>query len=237
MAKMERLATNFEFKFASDAPDATFSGYGSVFNNEDHGGDLILRGAFKESLADWEAKSKLPKMLLQHGGGFFGQADDMVPIGKWTAMSEDRKGLYCEGRLFGVKDTDRGRRIYEAMKEAELDGLSIGYRAREYEIGTKPDEPYRTLKKVDLYEVSVVLFGMNDQALIDSVKSSDIDDLITLSDCEDFLREADGRRFTKKTARDFVSRLSKIARREAGDDQAAELLESIRSTRKLFIPN
>lgn len=219
-----------EVKFAAGAQEGTFSGYGSVFNHEDFGGDVILKGAFKETLREWKTRDKLPKMLLQHGGGIFGgPAEDMVPLGKWTAMEEDTKGLHCEGRLFGVKETERGKTVYEAMREGELDGLSIGYRAKEYELGTKPSEPFRTIKKADLLEVSVVLFGMNDKALVDAVKSTDIDQLQDLSDCERLLREAAG--FSRKAATDLVSAVARIARREAGASKSLDgLLEQIRRT-------
>lgn len=219
-----RLNISFEVKFADNAADGTFEGYGSVFNIEDYGGDVIKPGAFKATLKDWATKSKLPKMLLQHGGGWGGSAEDMVPIGKWTKMSEDSVGLRVEGRLF--VESERGKMIHAAMREGELDGLSIGYRAKEYTIGTKPEEPYRTIKKLDLMEVSVVLFGMNPEALVDGVKS--VDDIHTLSDVEKFLREAGG--FSRKTATALVSRVARIAQREAGASKSLDaLLEQLRS--------
>lgn len=221
---IDHQQVGFEVKFAQDSADGTFKGYGSIFGNEDHGGDMILKGAFAQTLRDWRAKSKLPKMLLQHGGFF--SSSDMVPIGRWTAMEEDSKGLAVEGKLIAM-DTDIGKRVYAAMKEGELDGLSIGYRAKEFSYGTKPDEPNRTIKKLDLLEVSVVLFGMNDKALVEDVKS-DIDGLRTLADCEKFLREAG--HFSKKAATDFLSVAARIARREAGASKSLDrLLETMRS--------
>ncbi|TIX70792.1 MAG: HK97 family phage prohead protease [Mesorhizobium sp.] len=235
--KMDRFTSDLcEVKFANGAQDGTFSGYGSIFGNVDSHGDVIEKGAFKESLRAWEAKGKLPPMLLQHGG-FFGPVDDMLPIGKWTSMEENSKGLKVEGQLFAL-GTDRGQLIYEGMKAGSLDGLSIGYRAKKYTVGTKPTDPSRTLHEIDLVELSVVTFPSNDKATVGAVKSADIDALKSLSDFEDFLREAGGPRWTKNTARDFVGRLTKIARREAGGDlDVAGLLEGLRSTRKLISPN
>lgn len=224
---MERLNIALECKFRNDAPDGTFEGYGSVFSNEDYGGDVIKKGAFSKSLKEWGGKGKLPKMLLQHGG-FWGGVDDMIPIGRWTDMKEDSKGLYCTGRLIAM-DTDRGKSIYAAMKEGELDGLSIGYLARKFTLGTKPDEPYRSIDECDLKEVSVVVFGMNPKALIDSVKSASgqdgIDEIESLSDAERFLREAGA--FSRKSAAAVVSRIKRIAQREAAEK--AEALTLIRS--------
>jgi HK97 family phage prohead protease len=171
-AQIEHLSTRFcEIKLAgADAKAGTFSGYGAFFGNEDSYGDVIEHGAFAETLAEWKATGKFPPMLLQHGGGFFGRsAEDMVPVGKWEAMREDGKGLRVEGRLFAM-NTERVQRIYEAMKEGELDGLSIGFRTREARLGTKPGEPDRTLTNVDLVEVSIVTFPANPKARVTTVK-------------------------------------------------------------------
>jgi len=70
-----------------------------------------------------------------------------LPIGKWQALSEDSHGLASKGRLINL-DTESGKRIYGAMKEGELDGLSIGYRVGEFARGTKSNEPRRTIKTI-----------------------------------------------------------------------------------------
>lgn len=233
---MPEIRLPFEIKFASGAKDGTFSGYGAVFGNTDSYGDVIEKGAFKDTLREWEAKSKWPPMLLQHGGGFLSSADDMLPCGKWNAMEENSKGLKVEGELFAM-GTERGQYIYEGLKAGSLDGLSIGYEVKEFVAGTKPNEPRRKLTVIDLWELSIVTFPANDKARVGNVKSADIDALSTLSDCVDFLREAGGPRWSKKTANDFVGRMAKIARREAGDDQGVSgLLEQLRSTNRLIVP-
>lgn len=206
--KIERLASRLEIKFAPDGDDTkvgTFSGYGSMFNNVDGGGDLIAPGAFKKSLREWKAKGKYPPMLLQHGG-FIGPAEDGIPVGKYTSMEEDDKGLFVEGYLFAL-DTQKGKYIHEGLKSGELDGLSIGYIAREVAYGKKPDEPRRTLKGIDLREVSIVTFPMNDKSRITAAKS--IEELSKLSEAEDFLRDAGG--FSIQQARAFVSRVKSLS--------------------------
>ncbi len=175
----ERQASPFEYKFTEDGgdPAGTFEGYGSVFNNEDEGGDVMLPGAFKRTLANHKRAGTMPKMLLNHGSMGLGAmvgSDPMadLPIGKWKAMFEDGKGLEVKGRLINL-DTERGKSIYGAMKEGELRGLSIGYRVKDFVRGTKPSEPRRQLKEVDLFEVSPVTFPMNTQAGVSTVKLSD----------------------------------------------------------------
>jgi len=202
--KFERMRCGLQLKFAQDDSDTkvgTFSGYGAVFNNLDAGGDVIAPSAFKASLKEWKSRGKLPKMLLQHGG-FFGPAEDGIPVGQYSTMEEDAKGLFLEGSLFAL-DTQKGKYIYEGLKSGELDGLSIGYEVIDVSYGKKPDEPRRTLKKLKLHEVSIVTFPMNDKATVEAAKA--IEQLQSLSDAEDYLRDACG--FSRQQAVAFVSRI------------------------------
>lgn len=167
----EAFFAPLEIKFADDAASpGKFEGYGAVFGNIDSYGDVIQKGAFKETLRDWGKSKKLPPMLSQHGGWMMSDMD-AIPVGVWEAMSEDDTGLHVKGRLINL-DTDDGKRIYGAMKEGALDGMSIGYRAKEFALGTKPEEPRRTLKKIDLFEVSVVTFPANGKARVSSIKAA-----------------------------------------------------------------
>jgi len=219
---MDRVRFDLEVKFASDKT-GVFSGYGAVTGNVDAGGDMLAKGAFKDTLRAWEDKGKFPPMLLQHGGGFLGGADDMLPVGKWTAMEENSKGLKVEGELFAL-GTERGTYIYEGLKAGALDGLSIGYRAKEFVLGTKPGEPRRTLKSVDLVELSIVTFPMNDKARIGAVKSGDIK---TIRQFEDFLRDVGG--YSHAAAKAIAAGGFKATdpRDEDGADLAAMLRRNI----------
>jgi HK97 family phage prohead protease len=148
-----------------------FSGYGAYFGNEDAYSDVIERGAFKDTIKEWKGRRKWPPMLLQHGGGMFSESPDgMLPVGQWTHMEEDSKGLKVEGKLFAL-NTERGQYIYEGLRSGALDGLSIGYKVREQRRGTRAGEPERTLLNIDLWEVSIVTFPANDKARITGVKT------------------------------------------------------------------
>lgn len=150
--------------------EMVFSGYGAVFGNVDSYGDVIQKGAFKDTLRDAKKSGHWPAMLMQHGGWGLG-ADDLSPVGIWTGMEEDDTGLKVEGKL---ADTLRGTEAYKLMKmtpRPAITGLSIGYYAKEFILGTKPDEPRRLLKKVELMEVSLVTFPANGKARVQSVKS------------------------------------------------------------------
>lgn len=220
--KLERSAFGFEVKFApeSGAKTGTFSGYGSTFNGPpDSYGDVIAPGAFKASLKEWGKRKKLPPMLLQHGGGMFGgSTEDGIPVGVWTEMEEDDKGLKVTGELFGL-DTQKGTYIYEGLKSGALDGLSIGFIAREVAYGKKPEEPPRTLKKIDLMELSIVTFPANTAARITDAKS--IEELKTLSDAERYLRDAG---FSRQQALAFVSKVKSCLR--PSDSETAKVVEA-----------
>jgi len=206
---LAHIACGLEVKFTGGAKaDGVFEGYGAVFNNLDSYGDVIAPGAFAATLASARSRNWMPKMLLQHGGGIFSMAEDGIPVGKWTAMAEDTKGLTVEGELFAL-NTQKGQYIYEGMKSGALDGLSIGFVAVGIKYGQTATEPERTLTEIDLFECSIVTFPANDEATITSVKSAlfgKLEQLNTLSEYEGFLRDAG---FSRTQARTFVSRLKK----------------------------
>lgn len=231
----------YEVKFAADDVDAKtgeFSGYGSVFGNVDLGGDVVVKGAFKSTLRAWKSENRYPPMLLQHGG--WGMSDtDGIPVGKWTKMTEDDHGLYVEGRLINL-DTDLGKRVYGAMKEGVLDGMSIGYKVKKYTLGTKPKEPRRKIEELDLVELSVVTMPMNTAARVEAVKS--LSDL-SVSDWRSLEKAFRDDGFSHSESRRAVSTLKNALYR---DDEAEpegftrdelktdELAEMLRQNLKIF---
>lgn len=226
---MRHLACQFvEIKLApseSGAESMTFTGYGAVFGNVDAYGDVIEPGAFAAYLSDAHAgRQPWPSMLSQHGGWGL-TAEDMTPIGSWLDLAEDGKGLKVEGRL---ADTQRGRDLHTLMKmqpRPAIDGLSIGYIPKEWEPRSKPEDPRRRLKRIDLVEISPVTFPANRLARVGDVKS--LDDLSRISEVESYLREAGG--FSRSEAKLLVARIKSIGLRDAGgelDDVAALLRRS-----------
>lgn len=159
MMQVKQAAPIMQIKALAETGE--FEGYGSTFGGEpDSYGDVIAAGAYKDSLSQHKAKGTMPKMFWQH--------DSSQPIGKWLDAAEDDKGLLMKGRLnMGVQ---RGKEAYALLKEGDIDGLSIGYRIKEYSVDT--ESGVWTLEKLDLFEVSVVSIGANQNAAISSVKAA-----------------------------------------------------------------
>ena len=156
-----------------------FEGHGSVFKNVDLGGDVVMPGAFKRTLANHRKSNSLPQMFWMHD-------PSRVP-GKWLSMSEDDNGLVVKGVL---ADTPLGDEIHTLLKMDAVKGLSICYSTTDQDFD---NDGNRLLKEVELWEVSVVSLPMNPLAQVAHAKSqlSAIGEYVpTLKEFERILREA-----------------------------------------------
>lgn len=153
----ERRKLDFNLQIKSLDSAGRFAGYASVFDVVDSQKDIILRGAFAETL-----KGRIGdiKMLWQH------QQDE--PIGIFERMFEDIRGLYVEGKL--LLDVARAKEAYLLLKERAISGLSIGYSPIKYRIHEKTG--VRLLSAVELWEISLVTFPANEAAKITVVKQA-----------------------------------------------------------------
>lgn len=193
----------------------TFSGYASIFGNIDLGGDIVERGAFKETVTNSEGRVLT---LWQH--------NQRQPIGSASVRPDDR-GLYFEGKL--VMEDPLARTALAHMKAKTVEGMSIGYDILEG--GAQIMESgVRLLKALKLWEISLVTWGMNPQAGVLSAKDR-LRQITDIRAFEDFLREAGG--FSNAQAKLLASggwRKLQTAREESGggDEDAAPLLKFLR---------
>ena len=174
---MNRKSFNLEIKAVQE--DGFFSGYGAVFGNVDWYNDVILPGAFSKTLEEWASKNKFPPVLWNH--------NDSEPIGVYTKIYEDAKGLYVEGRLL-IDDVPRAKSTHALLKAGAIDGLSIGYITKK---ANKQTNGIRELVELGLGEISIVTTPANEESLITSVKSKlEGGELPSLPEFEKFLRES-----------------------------------------------
>lgn len=192
-----RLVSPIAIK-ASEQDDGVFEGYGSVFGVLDSYKDVVLPGAFSASLEKHKTAGTLPAMLWQHNPG--------KPIGVYTEMREDQKGLFVRGRL--SLDTEQGREAYALLKMGALRGLSIGFMP----VDSERVDGVNRVKEVDLWEVSLVTFAANSAANVESVRSFDTKQINSLSDVEKCLRDEGG--FSRSQATAIVARTTDLYRRQ-----------------------
>lgn len=215
-AKVRYIDRPFEVK--SVGKDGTFEGYGSVFGELDSYRDIVMPGAFNKSLQDdFLSKDRLVPMLWQH--------NDRTPIGVYSEIHEDQKGLYVKGEC--NMDVQLGREAHALMKQKALSGLSIGYTTVTAEWDEK--QLTRKLLQVNLWEVSPVTFPAGDSARVQSVKS--MMELLTLSDAEDYMRDAYG--CTRKEAVALVSRIKAIAPQSDSVPEAESLKSALSILRSI----
>ena len=156
--KIEKEIKSFPFEVKATAEENnifTFEGYASTFNNIDYGDDVVIRGAFANSLAK---NSQVP-ILWQH------QMSEVIGIS--VQLYEDDKGLFIKGNL-PKEDTLVSGRIIPQMKVGSIKEMSIGFFTKNYDMAK---DGIRLLKEIDLFEVSLVTKAMNSQALVSGFKS------------------------------------------------------------------
>lgn len=193
---MDRVHVGLEIKqiIETDPDFLVFEGMASVFGVLDSHNDIVVKGAFEESLSE-----RMPKILWQH--------DMREPIGMPVEIRETEQGLYLKARLPRDDSLVKGR-VMPQMKVGSINEMSIGFYTKKSEYDTEKD--IRMLKQVDLREISLVTFASNEQSLVSDFKSQR--DKLTVKDFENkdartierTLRESG---FSKKLASYISSKL------------------------------
>ncbi|NII53579.1 HK97 family phage prohead protease [Luteibacter sp. SG786] len=151
---LHKLEVPFEVKAADDA--GNFEGYAAVFNNIDFGDDVILPGAFVRVKTTRGGRLKL---ALFH---------DLTRLIGSAEYRQDDHGLAVKGKVnLGVS---YARDAYALMQDGTLDSMSIGFNTIEDAMETRNGRSVRVIKQAELWEASIVPFGMNPKAQVTSVK-------------------------------------------------------------------
>jgi HK97 family phage prohead protease len=153
---IEHIDVDFEIKqiFEDDDQLFRFEGLASTFGNIDLVDDIVARGAFEESI-----KQRMPKILWQHSS--------REPIGMPEIATETEEGLFIRAKL-PKEDTFVSGRVIPQIKIGSINAMSIGFIDQDSETN---GQGIRTLKKIDLKEVSLVSFPANELALISGFKN------------------------------------------------------------------
>jgi HK97 family phage prohead protease len=131
------------------------AGYASTFGGTpDTYGDIVAKGAFLDSIA-----KRKTKLLWQH--------ELAKPIGKQLDLKEDDHGLF--GR-WSILPTTTGKEAHELLKAELVDSMSIGFTTEEADWN---EDGTRVLRRIELFEVSLVTIPANASAVITSFKAPD----------------------------------------------------------------
>lgn len=210
-----RETRSYALQIKAVSDEGVIEGYGSVFGVPDSYDDVVVAGAFAKSLSEHKAAGTMPAMLWQHGSDH--------PIGVWTEMVEDAKGLRVKGQL--ALEVSKGKEAHALLKMGAVNGLSIGFVSKEWAYDRETE--IRTLNAVDLWEVSLVTFPANGKSRVTNVKSAD--ELSAPKDAERILRDAG---FSKADATALVSRVMRMG--EERSDSANSTAKALKAANRLL---
>lgn len=159
---MKKMLVPFEVKQITEDEDYyIFEGYCSTYLNVDRGQDAVMPGAFTETVFELMSSKRVGKLpaLWSHNGD--------MPVGSYTEFRDDSHGLFVKGRL-PKADTFVSGRLIPQMKAESVTAMSIGYSTLDYII----EGGVRLLKKLKLWEISLVVTPMNPLAEVTGLKSA-----------------------------------------------------------------
>lgn len=148
--QMRSVASEFKTRADGETGDLYISGYFSVFNSNYE----IFEGA-TESVAPEAFEGALSddiRCLIDH--------ETRLVLGRTKAgtlvLKTDSRGLWGEVKI-NPKDQD-AMNLYERVKRGDVDQCSFGFDILEEEFEDRGTTVHWTIKRVRLYEVSVVTF-------------------------------------------------------------------------------
>ena len=151
--------------FDVKADNGTIIGYASTWIREpDSYGDIVAKGAFAECIAQIKAEGKVLPLLFNHDG------DDLSKyIGTVINLEEDDHGLKFDATFDATPEAQRAR---ELTMDGRLAKFSFAYDVLDQaEVTLEDGRKANELRKLNIHEVSLVLYPANPDTSVVSVKS------------------------------------------------------------------
>lgn len=142
-------------------------GYAATFHREpDSYGDVIARGAFADTLRDWKSRTQPIPLLYGHVTD-----NPKMNIGKVVEAHEDATGLFVRAEF--DPDSETAQYVRKLAAEGRIFQFSFAYQVRDQGTVTLPDGTRANeLRKLDLFEVSLVQIPANQHAVVTGVKDT-----------------------------------------------------------------
>ena len=149
---------------ASVNDEGIFEGYLSTYGDVDSYGTYFISGAWDKSIERFNSGEVIP-VLWSH--------DRSKPIGKFTELKSDEKGLWGRGKL--TLEDPQAKIAYAHMKDGSVMGLSVGFELDYDNVIYNRMLDALGIAEADLFECSVVVFPANSNAKITNFKSQNHD--------------------------------------------------------------
>lgn len=178
--------------------EGEFTAYASVYDNIDSYGDVVTKGAFSNTLAEWKISGAPIPLYWGHN-----LADPDFNIGEIVEAVEDERGLLVKARL--DLDNPKSAQTYRLLKGRRVREMSFGFATIKASDAERDGRPIRQLDELKLFEVSVVPVGANPDTEVIAVRAA----ASSLA-----LQAKDGRSFSTKsdeTVRAVVADLREAA--------------------------
>ena len=140
-------------------------GYASTWTREpDSYGDVVAKGAFAECIARLKKEGRNIPLLWNHAA-----MDLKAFIGTVTDLAEDDHGLKFEADFDGTEEAQRARQL---AQDGRLCKFSFAYDVLEAgEITLEDGRKANELRKLNIHEVSLVMYPANADTSVVSVKA------------------------------------------------------------------
>ena len=140
-------------------------GYASTWTREpDSYGDVVAKGAFAECIARLKEEGRNIPLLWNHDA-----MDLKAFIGTVTDLTEDDHGLKFEAGFDGTEEAQRARQL---AQDGRLCKFSFAYDVLDAgEITLEDGRKANELRKLNIHEVSLVMYPANADTSVVSVKA------------------------------------------------------------------
>lgn len=146
--------------------DGQFTALVAVFGNEDLGGDVVLPGAFRDSLTKWASAGDSIPVIWSHQWN-----DPFAHIGWCMSAEETADGLQVTAQLDLSNPT--GAQVFKLLQQRRVKEFSFGYDILDAGYVTKDGSEVFELRTLDILEVGPTLKGMNPETQLLGTKSDD----------------------------------------------------------------
>ncbi|WP_086668034.1 HK97 family phage prohead protease [Lentzea kentuckyensis] len=149
--------------------EGVFEAIVSAFNNVDSYGDVVLPGAFTDTLADWKASGDPIPVLWSHAAN-----DPDYHIGYVLEAEERAEGLWVRAQLDPddlAETRSKTSKIYRLLKGRRVTQFSFAFDVIDAGWGERDDRDVYELRKLKLYEVGPCLIGVNQATSLLDIKA------------------------------------------------------------------